>query len=484
MKYAILFLFTILCTAIYSQKKGFVIIVSNQNCEIIIDGQKNISLLKNTPQKHEFLVGQHFLKANSTNGEKTQIFSVEENNQNLINIEFSSKAIHNNDTKKNIITTFIVNSDSKLHIDGNSLEESTLIAYKENLIYLPIGDNKIRITPNSSIFKPWTETIKVSENGNNVFKIELSGPKSLSFTSEQSSNENKTQVPHTTALNKTFYTLCQRSINLSSFEELYYALDKDDELELSAFMTNKKGSFNVQVIRYQNNEIIYSKSNSTFISNDRIKIRNKGIYIINIQNNALFSKEVKIALRRRPLTQKGLNFNTTVLKKSKYIPVEIIPSNSFYVNSTSNEKIKGGTNEISIPIKIPKNAVKCYYTISASRLENDIKSSTSLLENISSVLIDNSLINLGIEAITTPPGADYCNVYFLDEVNNQNFLREEPFNYIINGSRINIKSAKVELPTIGKNNYFLGIENTDLFHGIHINLEVVAVYEETYLEQE
>ena len=273
-----------------------------------------------------------------------------------------------------------------------------------------------------------------------------------------------------------------------SHSELYYAFEKGDEILIDGDIENKKGKFFIELLKYPEGNRIYAKQRLEELKNHRITIVEQSIYIVRIGTSAFLDKRIKLSIKRKPINDKAKYFSTTVKRKTRFNAVKILEPSYHYINSTSNETWKGGTNEIIIPVTPPDDAIEWYYVVSASRNEEEIKSNLnnlSLFGDLAKVLNGvnptTTALNIGIDFLTQAPGANYCDVYLLDHNNQSLFNNDIKFQYITEGSRENVKSATVKIRCCTGSQYYLGIQNRDTYHGIHVGIEVVAVKKEVYL---
>ena len=130
-----------------------------------------------------------------------------------------------------------------------------------------------------------------------------------------------------------------------------------------------------------------------------------------------------------------------------------------------------------------------YYVVSASRDEAEIRSNLSnfsLLGDITKAVNGlnpaSTALNLGINFITQPPGSDYCDVYLLRYENMELFKSDQNFSYILEGTRENVKSAKVKISCCKGVQYYIGIQNRDSFHGIHVGIEAIAITKKEFYD--
>jgi uncharacterized membrane protein len=160
-----------------------------------------------------------------------------------------------------------------------------------------------------------------------------------------------------------------------------------------------------------------------------------------------------------------------------------LPVQNFFVNSTSNESFKGGHSKITYPVNLPPNTVKWYYEFSASRSEEEVKSISanfSAASKLASMVDKSGLLSLSIDIFTAPPGANYCNVYIMDQQNQLFFLNKQGSHYLPNSSRLNFKSGIVEVNEPNLKNPVIGIANPDLSIGVNVSVQVVAIVAKSY----
>ncbi len=272
--------------------------------------------------------------------------------------------------------------------------------------------------------------------------------------------------------------------------QLFYAFEKGDEIILNADISNKNGKFYIKVYSYPDFNTIYSKSRIRDLRNHRIKIRKEGIYIIELGTTALFDRTVKLKIERIPVNENLIEYNTNVLTKYKYETIKVSKT-SYYINSTSNENWKGGTSKVVVPITIPSGAIEWYYSFTASRDKDEVNKNMNkvslfnqLTETVNGINPATKVLNIGLNLLTNPPGADYCDVYLFDNGNVQLFKADKEFRYIQEGSRENLKSSIIKLNCCINQPVYLGIRNKDLTHGIHVGVEVVGIMKTIYLEKE
>ena len=383
----------------------------------------------------------------------------------------------------------IPDSDCQITIDGEITEQLSKGSPKK--FNLTFGEHYIQAINND---KEITKILKVETKQQKIVK--------LNFDVIENSEENKKEKTPTSnesssiliaELDLTLYGGVNELADTptASESELYYAFEKGDEILISADIKNKKGKFYINVYSYPDLNSIYSKSKLRDL-NQAVKIREKGIYIIEIGTEALFDKKIKLKVERKPASQATANFNTTVIKKYKFETIEVEKSFHF-INSTSHETFRNGTNEVVIPINIPKESLEWYYSFSASRNKAEVEANMKkgdLLNKLTTALngIDptTTAINIGMNLLIAPPGADYCDVYLLDHYNMSLFKNDnDQMRYILEGSRENLKSSTIKVKCcMDGQQYYLGIQNRDTMNGVHVGVEVIAVKRVEFLEQE
>ena len=166
--------------------------------------------------------------------------------------------------------------------------------------------------------------------------------------------------------------------------------------------------------------------------------------------------------------------------------ISIHEAQHFYVNSMSRP---GGKSRVYLPVELPENTVAWCYTYSCYRDENEInrtKSTLKLALELTRLLDNNTgIISAALQQVTAPPGGDACDVYLLDSLSLEQYLKVDMFglyeffrpDYIKDGTRENFASGAIKITNKGylKGKYYIGINNPSLIYGIHAVLSVVAI---------
>jgi hypothetical protein len=207
--------------------------------------------------------------------------------------------------------------------------------------------------------------------------------------------------------------------------------------------------------------------------------------VLQIETNYTFDRSLRLTIDRfiNPDTEKVLDSKVEIRKK--YDVVSVQEPTSFWLNSTSHETWKGGKSRITLPVQLPANTVEWYYIFSASRdqavIDNTLQG-FSLAKDLGGFLLKSTgygmaegVLSQGIDAITQPPGSDYCDVSLVDQNNFQLYESGAAARYYPEGSRSNIQSGKIRVVETLFTPSYLGFKNGDSYHGISVGVEVVAV---------
>lgn len=180
-------------------------------------------------------------------------------------------------------------------------------------------------------------------------------------------------------------------------------------------------------------------------------------------------------------------YETTQLTTITTNAAQAIQTDKFYLNSTSNALVKGGKNRVLIPIHLPYNTQEWYYRYTSSRNEEDITGTLNtfnLAGELTQYINSKNPLKSAVNSLATPPGANICDIYVLNEMNAKLFRDKEDFDYVISASRENYKSGNVLVKNNNNELIYLGINNPDGLHGIHIAIEIVAIVaEESQIEE-
>jgi len=292
-------------------------------------------------------------------------------------------------------------------------------------------------------------------------------------------------------------------IPIASYQDLTYGFAKGDRIVISFKEERGKNLSQFEIFEHPSH-LRFSDYKIKEIRNKEIAVRKTGIYTFRFTNNSLGNRVCKLQINRIPESLEKTRFNTNVSRRvvadttytthndeytarSEYLTIPIIIENKYYLNSGSNATWKGGKSRITIPISLPSNTVKWYYTVSASRQEGEteaVAKDLDLAGDLTKLIDQTGTLGFAFNQLTQPPGSDFCDVYLIDYDNHNSFINKSAFSYFIEGTRENIKSGVIEInSTQFQSQVYLGLKNPDGFNGIHIVLEAAAIVEEQEIRQ-
>lgn len=284
-------------------------------------------------------------------------------------------------------------------------------------------------------------------------------------------------------------TTYKEKLMLSPQEEKIYEVPGADGDAIQIEIDRDKGSkIDMEVTIYPQRPFF---NESNFKSVKRIiTVTTRGVYVIKLINTSdkqavydvnIFSQNYTgqpVTLEHKLVRDTTYGYRTKQYKTIEKLETRTVQNERFYVNSRSNAFIKGGKSRVIVPITLPEHTVEWYYVFTASRNEEEVKQTLNTF-NLASVLsgyIKNDKdLKSAVANIVTPPGAEICDIYLLDEKNAKQFTEKEDFSYILDASRENYKSGLVRVWDHNSRKVYLGLSNPDNLHGIHIAVEVVAV---------
>lgn len=170
--------------------------------------------------------------------------------------------------------------------------------------------------------------------------------------------------------------------------------------------------------------------------------------------------------------------NGNVIEKKAKRSVVKLPVQNVYLNSTSNEFWKGGNSKSLIPVNLPEGTVEWYYEYTASRDASEVKKVTeqfNLAAQLSSILDKTGAAEIAINALTSPPGTDFCDMYLLENDYYNQFLKDQEFIHYPAGARQNFKSGIIQVKNLSLQKPLIGVKNKDMSYGINVSIQVVAI---------
>jgi len=164
--------------------------------------------------------------------------------------------------------------------------------------------------------------------------------------------------------------------------------------------------------------------------------------------------------------------HTNILKAKK-----VQAEHKFYINSRSNDLVKGGKSRIILPIQLPKNTVSWYYEFTASRNESEVSNTINTFNLLSELsdYAEKDGLDTAVSKLTPPPGANICDIYLVDKENANLFRDKKEFLFDLDGSRENFKSGIVSVLAPKERMVYLAIKNPDNIYGIHVGIQAIAM---------
>lgn len=290
--------------------------------------------------------------------------------------------------------------------------------------------------------------------------------------------------------------VADNTLKVAAFGEevFYYGFAEGDQVIFNFEELKGKELKEVEIIELP----AYSKFmdyKTSKIGNKVLEITRTGVYKFRFANSGLGGRICKFKIERIPASASTQHFNSNVywrtvydstratvqekyLINRAYKPVQLLEPSEFYINSGRNATFQGGKSRITLPVIIPLNTVEWYYTFSATRNEKEMKATKqtfNLLGQLTKAIPSSGLLDIGLDMLTKPPGADVCDIYLLDQTNREPFEQKAEYRFRPEGSRENIASGVVKIKsTLSQVNY-LGIKNPDAGYGIHVLIEAVAI---------
>lgn len=269
----------------------------------------------------------------------------------------------------------------------------------------------------------------------------------------------------------------------------YYAFEKGDTIVLNFDLGGQKGTNIISVSTFPDKEIRYSNNNFSDLKEIKIPVEDRAIYRFAIATNYAFVRTGHLILKRIPASVSTASFKTAVRKRTKYVLKEVQPIEKHFINSGSNATFKNGKSRVLIPVALPKNTVRWYYTVYASRNQDEVEKTSrefNLLGQLAKLFDASGVLKFGIDQLTQPPGSDYCDIYLLDGQNATPFEQKIAYQYYREGTRENVKSGLTEITSSQflSGDWYIGLKNPDSYYGITAAIQIVAVVSEVNLEME
>lgn len=166
----------------------------------------------------------------------------------------------------------------------------------------------------------------------------------------------------------------------------------------------------------------------------------------------------------------------------------IIAQRSIYLNGGARASL-GGKSRVSIPIQLPPNTVRWYYSFSTSLGESGTDNLNLLMQLSSMVVAPAGITRTALSNIQIPSGSASIDVYLMTQANSEAFLRKidndgGTFYYYKYASVFNTRQALVPVNFNPRQTLYLGLKNPSTMDGINITIEVVAEISEKVYQDE
>ncbi len=337
--------------------------------------------------------------------------------------------------------------------------------------------------------KPKVDILEVEAGKNLIFQIK--GDLSTTTSTTAEAEAKKITLINSEITVPGGLTIAAQDASAADYTEsgipiFHYYFQAGDQVLLNIEKQHKKGTNSVRFSSYPDGNVLFSLQQFEHLRGKRIDIQKDGIYVLQIETNYAFDRGLRLTVDRfvNPDTEEVMDSRVEV--RNKYEVVTVQEPTAQWINSTSNATWKGGKSRVVLPIQLPSNTVEWYYIFTASR-EEAITAQTlqgfSLAKDLGAFVLQaggygtaGDFLSKGIDAVTQPPGSDYCDVIMLDHNNFQAFESGAGGSvFWPEGTRKNFQSGKVRIATTLFTPAYLGFQNTDTFHGLSVGIEVAAV---------
>ena len=179
----------------------------------------------------------------------------------------------------------------------------------------------------------------------------------------------------------------------------------------------------------------------------------------------------------------NITFSQTQSKTKKV--VQLIESQDIYINSATNI---GGKTRTYYKIDLPDNTIEWYYSFTTTANPNN--SGMKLLQQVSSLISANPLVNIAVSSISVESGVYPIDIFLFNKKGLDEFLKKDFFgsyeysrpSHYTEGTSLNTKQGKIKINDIIRGTVFIGLRNPSINTGVNVKIEVVAIVEETIID--
>lgn len=284
-------------------------------------------------------------------------------------------------------------------------------------------------------------------------------------------------------------TTIKETITIPAGEEKSYEIAGADGDAIEMQFERESGSkLDLEVLIYPRRKFFTEKDFKELRRIITVTVR--GVYVIKLQNTSSKASTFKVNIVSSNYTGIPVTLDYQIKRDTTYaykvsqkrlvekLETTAIQNDKFYLNSRSNAFVKGGKNRVVIPVQLPENTQEWYYVFTASRTDEGVQNTLktfNLAAALTTFIDKDKDLKSSVGSLAAPPGADICDVYVLDEANARLFTEKEDFTYQMNASRENYKSGIVRVADTKNKTVYIGLQNADNLHGLHVAVEVVAI---------
>lgn len=307
-------------------------------------------------------------------------------------------------------------------------------------------------------------------------------------------------------------------LDLEQTKELYFSFAEGDEVVFNMEMIKGKHIKEIEVIEMPTNTLL-TEFKTKSIADKRIQIRTKGIYKFRFYSSSLTRRVCKITIHRIPKNDSTKNFNTnwkwetirdttyTVYQEDSLVGYQTVKyqetirelketkleeimlfDKSQKVHSFYNENVSRTFLIVNLPSLIrtdllEENLIAWSYWIGVGQVGQDtFKENMKLASNISGKFADfyfkSPLAGLAVGKISEffiPQTGEDVGYYFInDQQNLQLFMNGQQFYTFDKGKG---KGAYGRNDQKKSGSFYIGLDNDNKFHGIDVDVKVLAVKE-------
>lgn len=183
-----------------------------------------------------------------------------------------------------------------------------------------------------------------------------------------------------------------------TLEKNLVGLDAGDELIVNCHLTNNKGTANISITRQETGVELYKKDAFPVLENERIRIPQKGIYVVTLSTNALLGREAQITLERVPAKSSNPDFKTTVGWVLDTTFVELQTTNTRVYSMTNSRP-----NRTVVSVNLPPNTSYWTYWVGVDQAATQqLQSFANTLSSVGKISAS-PLVQLGFGLIKEIP---------------------------------------------------------------------------------